>query len=188
MALTDERERLPCGVELAELVTQVADGDVPLDPHHQRRCPYCQAALRRLQTGWADVRTLAAEPVPVPADLTARIMARVRTLARGATGSLLLGSPRGETRIAHTVVARSVQRLALTVPGVVFASVRAVAHDPPDPARLNVAVRLVVTLGPAVDAIADGIRALVDRHILRLTGGRIDRIDITVDDIAKPRG
>jgi uncharacterized alkaline shock family protein YloU len=188
MAMSDDRERLrlPCGTELQRLIVQVADDEPARDPAHQAICPYCQATLRSLRTAWTDIRTIATEPVPIPRDLTARIMARIRNLTRHTTDSLLHGSPRGETRIAHTVVTRIIQRLALAVPGVVFASVRAYPHDPPDPARLDVAIRLAVTFGPAIEATAGTLRTLIDRHITRLTGGYIDRIDITIDDITDP--
>jgi hypothetical protein len=184
VAVTDDREQLPCGTQLEQLIVQIADREPPIDPRHQADCPYCQATLRRLRTGWADLRRLNAEPVPIPADLTVRIMARARALARQTAGALVLGTPRGETRIAHTVVTRSIQRIALAVPGVVFASVRAIAPDPPDPARLSVSIRLVIAFGPSVGATTHALRTLIDRRIPRLTGGRIARIDILVDDIA----
>ena len=187
MAVIDDRERLPCGTHLEQLIVQIADREPPIDPRHQADCPYCQATLRRLRTGWADLRGLTAEPVPIPADLTVRIMSRVRALARQTAGALVLGTPRGETRIAHRVVTRSIQRIALAVPGVVFASVRAIAPHPPDPALLSVSIRLVVAFGPSVAATANAIRTLIDRRIPGLTGGRIARIEILVDDITHAR-
>lgn len=189
MAVTlDERDRLPCGVELEQLVVQITDGAPPVDPGHQAGCPYCQSSLRRLRASWAELRTIASEPVPIPGELTARIMARVRALAHDAGGALLLTSPRGETRIAHSVVARVIQRLALAVPGVVFASVRTGASGSAEPARLNVVIRLVITFGPAIDTVAQTIRTRIDRHVPRLTGGEISRVDITVEDVADDRG
>ena len=114
--------RLPCGAEIEQLVAQVADTEPAADPAHQAHCPYCQATLRRLRDAWEDVHTLANQPVPIPPTLTAQIMARVRILARHATDSILLGHPRGETRISHALVGRVIQRVALGVPGVIFAS------------------------------------------------------------------
>jgi len=186
MAMTTDDERLPCGVALEPLVTQVADAQPPADPAHQAACPYCQAALRILNQSWSDVQALTRQPVPIPPQLTAQIMLRVRSLARHVTDSILLGHPHGETRVSHAVVRRAIQRLAVAVPGVVFASVRAVPHEPPDPARLNVAVRLVVVFGPAIEALADAVRLVVDRRIRVLTGAEVSRIDITIDDIAEP--
>ena len=125
--------RLPCGAEIEQLVAQVADTEPAADPAHQAHCPYCQATLRRLRDAWEDVHTLANQPVPIPPTLTAQIMARVRILARHATDSILLGHPRGETRISHALVGRVIQRVALTVPGVIFASARPIPTNPPTP-------------------------------------------------------
>ncbi len=184
--MTRDDERLPCGVELEQLVIQVADGQPPVDAAHQNGCPYCQAALRSLRRGWDDVQALAHEPVLIPAGLTAQIMARVRTLARHLAGSILLGHPRGETRISHTVVARSIQRVAAAVPGVVFASAKPIPHDPPEPGRLSATIRLVVVFGPAIDALTRTVREALDRRIPTLTGAELSRIDISIEDIAEP--
>ena len=185
MAMTTEPDQLPCGVELEALVMQVTDDKQPIELAHQNGCPYCQTALRGLRQGWADVQTLTREPVPIPPRLTAQIMARVRTLARHVTGSILLGHPRGETRISHTVIGQGIQRVASSVPGVVFASAKPIPHDPPEPARLRVNIRLVVAFGPAIDTLTHTVRHLIDRRVPRLTGAELSRIDITIDDIAE---
>jgi len=180
-----DHERLPCGTELASLVLEVADGQPPADRLHEEGCPYCQAALRDVRQGWGEVEALIREAVPIPAGLTAQIMAAVRALARRAADSVLLGLPRGETRISHGVVGQTIQRLAAAVPGVVFASAKPLAHEPPEPGRLSVAIRLVVAFGPAIDTLADAVRQVVDRRIPRLTGAELGRIDITVVDVAE---
>lgn len=187
MAMSGDRERLPCGVVLGALLAQVADGRPAADSAHQADCPYCQAALRALRQGWHDVQALTRRPVPIPAGLTARIMARVAAIARRAGDSILLGHPRGETRVSHALVGRAIQRVASDVPGVVFASARAGPDDPPDPARVSAALRLVVRFGPAIDRITTTVRARLDRRITSLTGAQLTRIDITVEDIAEPR-
>jgi hypothetical protein len=185
MAVTDQAERLPCGVWLEELLAQVADGAPPADEAHQSGCPYCQTALRRLRRGWADVTELAREPVNVPRRLTAQIMARVRVLAAQTADFILLGHPRGETRVSDAVVVRTAQRLARTIPGVVFASARVEQHDPPLPDRRDLSIRLVVTLGPALHRVADAVRTIVRRQTPRLTGAQLDHIDIRIDDITR---
>lgn len=182
--MTDLPTTLPCGVRLQDLLTQVADDTPPTDPAHQATCPYCQTALRRLRQQWTDVTELAKQPVRAPAGLTAQIMAQVRRLAAQASDYVLLGHPVGETRVSHVVVGRIAQRLVATVPGIVFASVRAQAHDPPLPDRLNLSIQLVVTFGPALHPLTDSVRQLIQRHATRLTGARFERIDITVKDIA----
>jgi hypothetical protein len=184
MAMTAEHEQLPCGVALESLVIQVAEDQPPADPAHQRDCPYCQAALRSLRRGWDDVRALTRERVPIPPALTAQIMAHVRALARRVADSVLLGHARGETRVSHIVIGQVIRRVALAVPGVVFASAKPIPHDPPEAGHLGVAIRLVVTFGPAIGALTHAVRQAIDRHIPRLTGARLSRIDIVIEDIA----
>ena len=184
--MTSEPRRLPCGDDLEQLVAQIADSEPATDAAHQARCPYCQATLRRMRDAWEDVHTLATQPVPIPPTLTAQIMARVRILARHATDSILLGHPRGETRISHALVGRVTARLALGVPGVTFASARPIPHQPPDPRRLSVTIRLVVAYGPTIDAVVQTVRAIIDRHVPALTGAQLTHIDITIEDIATP--
>lgn len=183
MAMTPPPESLPCGVRLEELLAQVADNALPADPKHQAACPYCQTALRRLRHAWADVSDLAQEPVSVPAGLTAQIMARVKVLAAQTADFILLGHPRGETRVSNWVISRIAQRIARTVPGVVFASARIAGDSPREPDRLYISIQLVVILGPALHRLADAVRHTVQRHTLRLTGARIERIDITIDEM-----
>jgi hypothetical protein len=185
MALTDQTERLPCGVRLEELLAQVADGAPAEDAAHQSRCPYCQTALRRLRRAWSDVTDLASEPVNAPDRLTAQIMARVRILAGQTADFILLGHPRGETRVSHDVVVRITQRLARTIPGVVFASARVEPQDTPLPDRVDLSIRLVVTFGPALHRVADAVRTMVRRQTPSLTGAQLDHIDIKIDDITR---
>ncbi|MBV9047797.1 MAG: hypothetical protein JOZ98_00530 [Solirubrobacterales bacterium] len=179
-------KQLPCGTELATLLEQVADDQRAPNPAHQDNCPYCQTALRRLRQDWVHVQSLAQEPVPIPEGLTAKIMARVHTLAGHLADSILLGHPRGETRIGHTVVSRVIQRLAATTPDVAFASVKLGPQDPQQPRRLSVTIRLIVTFGPAIERIADAVRNILNRRVPTLTGAELDRIDITINDITEP--
>jgi hypothetical protein len=178
-------ERLPCEVELAALLAQVADSLPASDPGHQESCPYCQAALRRLRSEWADLQELTHKPVAVPEGLTSRIMRHVRTLAGQAADSVLLGSAHGETRVSHVAVARAIQRLAASVPGVIFASARVLAQPTSQPRRVGTTIRLVVTFGPTLHSIADDIRVVLHRYVPNLTGTEIVRIDIMVMDISQ---
>lgn len=183
--MTDPPDPLPCGTRLADLLEQVADAAAPTNPAHQSSCPYCQTALRRLRRAWTDVTDLASEPVNVPDGLTAQIMARVRVLVDQTADFILLGHPRGETRVSHTVVVRITQRLARTIPGVVFASARVEPHNSPLPNRVDLSIRLVVTFGPALHRVADAVRTIVRRQTPRLTGAQLDHIDIKIDDITR---
>jgi uncharacterized alkaline shock family protein YloU len=187
MAMMAEHEQLPCGAELEPLIVQVADNQPPADPAHQADCPYCQSALRTVRQGWQDLQVLAHQPVSIPSALTAQVMARVRALARQVTDFILLGDPRGKTRISHALVGTVIQRVASTVPGVAFASAQAIPLEPPEAHRIRVAIRLVVTFGPAIDTLAHALRALIDRHVPTLTGAQLSRIDISIEDIADRR-
>jgi uncharacterized alkaline shock family protein YloU len=181
--MTDQPEKLPCGERLEELLAQVADGAPPGDEAHQSSCPYCQTALRRLRRGWAEVTELTQAPVSVPGRLTAQIMERVKALAAQTADFILLGHPRGETRVSHAVVGRIAQRLARAVPGVIFASARVEPHNSRLPDRVDLSIQLVVNFGPVLHRVADAVRDTVRRKTLRLTGAQIDRIDIEIDDI-----
>ena len=183
MAVSGNRDQLPCGVKLESLLAQVADGQAQAGPDHQADCAYCQTALRAMREGWEDVQVLARQPVSIPAGLTARIMARVGAIARRASDAILLGHPRGETRVSHALIGRAIQRLAARVPGVVFASARAVSADSPDPTQVSVAIRLVVGFGPTIERVAGTVRATLDRHVPSLTGAQLSRIDIAVEDL-----
>jgi hypothetical protein len=184
VALTGDR--LPCGTELERVIAQVADGAELDNRAHQERCPYCQAALRDIARGWSDLQALIDEPVTIPPNLAARIMARIAQLARHAGDAVLLGGPRGETRIGHRVIARVAQRVAATVPGLAFASAKPIAHDPPLPLRLSLTIRIVATFGPPLDELADRVRATVRRRVPELTGADLDRVDIEIDDLVEP--
>lgn len=184
--MTINDERLPCGVSLQALLIQVGDGEPAQDQVHQSNCPYCQAALRRLQQDWGEVQALTRQPVAVPPGLTATIMARVRTLAGYVADSILLGHPNGETRISHTVVAKVIQRLAAAVPGVAFASVKLTPRQPPHPRKIDVTLRLIITFGPAIERTTSAVRAIVNRRTTTLTGAQLQRIDITISDITPP--
>ena len=182
-------QQLPCGVTLDALVVQIAEHthQPPLRLAHQKHCPYCQEALRKLAQGWDDFQALTSTPVTIPPALTTVIMARVRDLARQVAQFVVRGHPRGTTRISHSVIARIVTRHAAAVPGVVFASAQPVPHHPPEPGRLSVDIRLVVSYGPAIETLARAVRQRVLRRVPRLTGTELSSINITVDDIAGDR-
>jgi uncharacterized alkaline shock family protein YloU len=188
MALDRNHDRLPCDVELATLVAQITDNAPATAPAlaHQASCSYCQTALRDLREAWGDVQALARAPVPIPPGLTARIMHRVRDLARHAAENLILTGTRGHTQISHTVIAQVARRTTLAVPGVLFASARLTPGQADDPARLYLAIRLVTIYGPALDAIAAAVRSTLNRRLSTITGANVDRIDITFTDIDAP--
>lgn len=186
MALDVNHDRLPCGVELDSLVDQITEQTDPRDPAHQARCPYCQTALRSFRQGWSDVQTLAGAPVLIPPGLTTRIMTRVRALARRAVQNIILTSARGHTQISHQVIAQTARRVALAIPGVLFASAQSEPSKPADPIRVQLTLRLITTYGPSLHPLAKVIRAALEKRLPRLTGATFDNIDITFTDIAEP--
>jgi uncharacterized alkaline shock family protein YloU len=185
MALSPQQNELPCGVELETLVTQVADGATAPDPTHQTHCPYCQRALGDLRRAWGDVQTLASAPVPIPAGLTLRVMSRVRILARRAGDNIVLAGTRGHTQISHSVIAQVARSAALTVPGVLFASVRLTPGQTAAPARLDLAIRLVTTYGAPLQPVAAAVRAILRRRLPAVTGADVAAIDVVFADIAE---
>jgi uncharacterized alkaline shock family protein YloU len=186
MALSRDENRLPCGVELDSILEQVTEGAPPPAPAHQASCPYCQTAMSGFHQGWRDLRTMADEPVPIPPGVAARIMTRVRALARRTLENVILVGSGGHTQIAHAVIAQVARRAALAVPGVVFAYVQPAPPDSGDPTRISLTIRLVATYGPKLGPLAAGLRARLQRRVLHLTGARVDAIDITVIDLAWP--
>lgn len=186
MAVTGQADHLPCGVALEALVNQIVEHQAPAEPGHQTRCPYCQEALRGLGHGWDDLRELTRVPVSIPPTLTARIMARLRALAAQVATHIVVGYPRGSTRISHGVIARIIGRQAAAVPGVLFASARPIVRDPSEPGRLGVVIRLVISYGPPIEPLARTLRQRLRRRVPRLTGAELDRIDVIVDDIGEP--
>lgn len=186
MALGADHNQLPCGVSLDTLLRQVADERPALDPAHQVHCSYCQTALRALHQSWSDIQTIARAPVPTPPGLTARIITRIRKLAHRAGRNIILATPRGHTQISHHVLAQIARHAALSVPGVLFASAQPAPEQPADPARINLAVRLITTYGPALHAIAAHVRATLSEHVNALTAAELSTVDITFADIANP--
>ena len=186
MASRGGEERLPCGTSYAELLVQVADDQPASDPAHQSSCPFCQSTLRRLRQDWADVEAAVSQRVELPPGLTAKIMARVRALTAQVADFVVLGEARGETRISHVAVGRAIQHIAMTAPGVAFASVKLVSRKPAHPRQLTVAIQLVILFGPAVKTVAEGVRERVRRRAAALTGAELTRVDLEITDIAGP--
>lgn len=186
MALDPNHNQLPCGVSLETLIAQVTDQLPAPDPAHHAHCTYCQTAQSAFHHSWSDMQTLAHAPVPIPSGLTTRIMTRIRELAARAAHSIILATPRGHTQISHHVIAQIGRRVAQATPGVLIASAQPEPDQPGDPTRINLAVRLITTYGPALPTIADAVRSAVYRRVTTLTAAKVKRIDIAFTDIADP--
>jgi hypothetical protein len=186
MTSSSHEERLPCGTEYADLLVQVADDQPASDSAHQSICPFCQSTLRRLRQDWAHVEAAVRQRVELPPGLTAKIMARVRVLTAQVADFVVLGEACGETRISHLAVGRVIQHLAMTTPGVAFASVKLLPRKPAHPRQLTVAIKLVILFGPTVKTVAEGVRDRMRRRAAVLTGAELTRVDLEITDIAGP--
>lgn len=176
-----DRMRLPCGADLTVLASQSFDGTTPAeaDAEHQRSCPHCQAALRRIGAVVEDVRGLAAEPVTVPPNLLSSLMARLRSAPALVTVDV---HARGATMVSEELVAAVARRAALSVAEVAYASV--IATDANATGTVALRSRLVVAYGPPLHEVADRVRAAIAEEVAALTGATLRSIEVTVDDLA----
>ena len=180
MALTGGVTRLPCGMELAALIPEVAEGAPAADLAHQAECPYCRAALGRIRELWSDVRALANVPVRAPRGLLDAVIARVS----GPAGAVMLpDATRGHTQVSEAVLAGVAREAAQAVPAVAFASVLAHAAGP---GSIVLRVRLVTAYGPSLPVLAAAVREQIVTHVRRMTGVRVTEVDVSVDDLATP--
>lgn len=205
-------ERLPCGVELATLVDQVAEGTSPADPEHQATCPHCGPALAELDDLWGWVRELAREEVVVPARLVEKVIRRIReevaslalrapleAVAPRLVEHALLLAERGATRIADSVVAEFASRAALEVPGVhsldrgglvgaiqgrvpTGAAPEGVAVEVEEE-RVTVHLQLVVVYGESIPDVTNAVRSHVIRSVEAMTGLEVAKVNIAVQDV-----
>jgi uncharacterized alkaline shock family protein YloU len=183
MALDQPQGVLACGTPVDALIDQVAAGQTPLDAPHQAACAYCQAALVALGEAWGDLQAFAREPVPVPAGLSERVMARIRVLVARVGDPVVLIGARGETRVSERVIGRVARTAALTVPGVVLPSALWIVVDPRDRGRVRLGLRLVIAFGPSIETLADAVRERVGAVVSAQTGARVAAVDIAVQDI-----
>lgn len=195
-------ERLPCGVPVADLLSQVVDGTPPRDPAHQASCPHCRATLTHLTELWAPVLDLAQEDVRAPAGLLQAVMAEVRELARSGW-SAVLREDGGQTRISARVVGAVARLAAESVPHVTLAlgggRVATPAGEPTDRAavaghedatdvgvagdRVVVDVQIAVDLGVSVPVVAQQVRDRIAQHLAAQTGLRTTEVNVTVVDV-----
>jgi len=174
-----ERTRLACGADLHELAGQVFEGAAPADAAHQRSCPHCQAALRRIRAVADDVQGLATEPVAVPPGLLRSVISRLRSVPALVTVDV---RTRGATMVADDVIAEVSKRAALSVEDVGYAAV--VTSEQTPTGMVGLRVRLVVAYGPALHAVADGVRTAIAQDVAALTGATLRSVDVTIDDLA----
>jgi uncharacterized alkaline shock family protein YloU len=175
---------LPCGTLLEDLIAQVTEGTAPLDRAHQAACRYCQTALEAIRQAWEDFQSLARKAVAVPDDLAERVMDRIRSLARITGEGVTIAADHGETRITLPVIGRLARAAARSVDDVVWVSVVGVSEDSEQPGSVMVSLRLVVTLGPALEQVAARVRERVIEDIAGQAGAAVARVDVDVEDVA----
>lgn len=201
-------DRLRCGVQVEELLAQVADGTPPRAPVHQRGCPHCRAALAELEELWGPVQDLAAEDVRAPAGLLQAVMAQVRELSRNGW-SAVLHDDAGQTHIAARVIGAVARLAAESVPHVTLAlgggQVATPADTATDHARIAgsagetatdvgvagthvvVDVQIVVDIGTPLHQVAGQVRERITRHLANQTGLTTTEVNVTVVDVRSPR-
>jgi len=178
VVLNGAHDRLPCGVDQAAVLAQIAEGAGTVDLAHQAECPYCRAAVGRIDDLWSDVRALADVPVRAPRDLLADVSAH----AVGPAGAVTLrDATGGHTEVGERVLAGVARKAAESVPEVAYASVLAHAAGP---GRVVVRARLVTAYGPSLVSVAAAVADEIVTHVRRMTGVEVLSVDVSVDDLA----
>lgn len=187
----DPEDRLPCGVHVDDLLTQVAERTAPRDPEHQRTCRHCRAAVAELRVLWQPVDALAAEHVRAPADLLSAVMARVRELPRTVWHAEVPGDRLlGRTQVAARVVAAVARLAAESVPhvdSVIGGGRRPVTDVAVAGSHVVVDVELSVDYGVAIADVARQVRRQIARHLAEQTGLSVAEVNVEVTDVRVPR-
>ncbi|MHB1810087.1 MAG: Asp23/Gls24 family envelope stress response protein [Solirubrobacteraceae bacterium] len=187
MALDREQEAndtlLACGMPLGRLIDQIAQQSAPEDPEHVTGCPYCQTALARLRSTWEQLLGFAREPIAVPPKLSERIASQLRGLQGGYEGELVLDGRRGRTQVSGRALGTLASLAALSVPGVALASVRRVELDLARAGTVRIDLRLVIELGPSVEALTTRVRGAVGRRLSGGAGASAVTVDIEIADV-----
>ena len=187
-------DRLPCGVAIDDLLSQVAESTAPRDPAHQRTCRHCRATLAELNSLWAPVHDMARQDVRAPATLLDTVMARVRELPRSTWHAIIPSDHTGQggggqTRVAARVVAAVARMAAQSVPQVTLALGGGRTTDPSGAdvavagSHVVIDVQLIVDHGTRIPEIARQVRAQITRHIAAHTGLTAAEVNINITDV-----
>ena len=199
--LNGTSSRLACGADIDELLEQAADGQAGQLSEHERHCPHCQAALRELSRVWEPVRSLAAEPVTVPAAVKAAAASQIRKLVSDVWYTLELAEG-GAVRVAARVVARIARDAARQVPGVRVAFGRSthgkiadlvekatLRHRHPHAAvgvlgRTSVIdLAIAVQYGDQLDAVGRAVQQRAIAELRAKVGLKDVSVNVTIDDV-----
>jgi uncharacterized alkaline shock family protein YloU len=182
-------DRLPCGMQLDQLLTQVAERTAPRNPEHQRHCPFCHTALAELRDLWAPVLELADENVQAPSGLLDAVLARIRELSHDPWHITVTG-PDGNVRVAARVLSAIARVAAREVPGVGLALGRAQEPQPSVDAdgrpAVLIAVDVAVDYGAPIHLVANAVRRRIATDLPRHTGVAVAAVDVTIVDVRPP--
>jgi hypothetical protein len=180
MAVNLVGDCLPCGHDIDHLWEHLMQ-DAP--DEHARSCEYCQAALTEIRPLRTAISVLAAEPVPPPADLHAKVMAAVRARMAIAPRITLPGPAGNRLVISEHAAAIILRAAGDTVDGVRARSCRL----PPDAPEMGTVTDLKLSIslrfGMPVLAAARAVRVAVRTAARAQLGLTLGRIDIDVVDV-----
>lgn len=184
--MTGDVGRLACGRD-ARLLEVVADGRAepadPADAAHLRGCPHCRAELASLRARWAQVRTAAEQPVPVPVELARRVLETVRAVRGGLVHrNVETRQDLGMLRVTEPAVMLLARRLALDVtadlPGVRCLGLGGDLD--------GLRVRLAVRYGLPMVELAARVADTVGRKLAQALGTAAPPVHAVVEDVLEP--
>jgi hypothetical protein len=191
---TEDGFTLPCGRELEGLWEGLDAGTAGRPGSHEQACPHCRTALSGLTALREATRALAEQPVPVPGQLTGRIMAAVRAEVRRSRMVPLTGpglEPGGRAEISEQAVAAVLRFAADGIEGIRARRCTVRPHVGDDGGQAGGGagvVDVVMTLairygtGPAEDVLEAVRRAVMAAAGARI-GLRVARCDLHVEDV-----
>ncbi|MHB2001708.1 MAG: sigma-70 family RNA polymerase sigma factor [Solirubrobacteraceae bacterium] len=107
----------------------------------------------------------------------------LRGLQGGYEGELVLDGRRGRTQVSGRALGTLASLAALSVPGVALASVRRVELDLARAGTVRIDLRLVIELGPSVEALTTRVRGAVGRRLSGGAGASAVTVDIEIADV-----
>lgn len=168
---------LECGRELLVLVEQVSEGLPPAEPEHQARCPFCQEAIARLTAAFGALRDLAGQTVRAPRGLSSRVLEQLRR-ERGTV--VIAAGTGGRDTVSEVIVSQIARQAALELDAVRHVSV---VTDARQDGGLELDVHVTAELGPSLPELVAQLREHVMARVRALSGARVTKIDVTVDDV-----
>ncbi len=198
--------RLPCGVLVEDLLSQVADAAPPADPGHQRGCPHCRATLAQLDDLWSPVRQVTAETVQAPPGLLQAVMTQVGSCPGTA------GRPCCSTRRAAPASPRGSWAPSTGWPPSRYRASRSPWEEGGSPRRptrrptapgsrgerwighgrrsvrthVVVDVQIAVDYGASMHRVAEQVRERIAQHIAVQTGLTATEVHVVVVDVRVP--